>query len=224
MTAAPIIVTALFGDEDFHWLDRQRREFYPPERNQLRAHLTMFSHLPPSCEAELCQRLRSETLGKPPRARTDGLMSLDTGVAYRIDSPELENIRANLAEPFERMLTPQDSSPWYLHVTIQNKVKPAVAKALMAFDLANLAEVPAAYLSAGQRRRLGLARLLSAERPIWLLDEPTVSLDEDSRHRFAELVRSHLAFGGIAIAATHADLGLTSAKTLRLSATRKAAA
>ena len=99
-----------------------------------------------------------------------------------------------------------------------------VAKALMAFDLANLAEVPAAYLSAGQRRRLGLARLLSAERPIWLLDEPTVSLDEDSRNRFAELVRSHLASGGIAIAATHVDLGLASAKTLRLSATRKAAA
>ncbi len=99
-----------------------------------------------------------------------------------------------------------------------------VAKALMAFDLANLAEVPAAYLSAGQRRRLGLARLLSAERPIWLLDEPTVSLDEDSRHRFAELVRSHLASGGIAIAATHVDLGLTSVKTLRLSATRKAVA
>jgi 2'-5' RNA ligase superfamily len=132
LSAAPIIVTALFGDEDFHWLDRQRREFYPPERNQLRAHLTMFSHLPPSCEAELCQRLRADTLAEPPRAQIDGLMSLDTGVAYRIDSPELEDIRANLAEPFERMLTPQDASPWYPHVTIQNKVKPAIAKSLMA--------------------------------------------------------------------------------------------
>ena len=99
-----------------------------------------------------------------------------------------------------------------------------VVKALAAFDLADLAEVPAAYLSAGQRRRLGLARLLSAERPIWLLDEPTVSLDEENRNRFAALVRTHLAGGGIAIAATHVDLGLTSAKTLRLSATRKAAA
>ncbi len=99
-----------------------------------------------------------------------------------------------------------------------------IVAALAAFDLADLEHVPAAYLSAGQRRRLGLARLLAAERPIWLLDEPTVSLDEDSRNRFVALVRAHLAGGGIAIAATHVDLGLVAAKSLRLSATRKAAA
>lgn len=98
-----------------------------------------------------------------------------------------------------------------------------VTAALAAFDLSDLADVPAAYLSAGQRRRLGLARLLAAERAIWLLDEPTVSLDQESRTRFAEVVRAHLASGGLAIAATHADLGLGSAKSLRLSATRKAA-
>ncbi len=99
-----------------------------------------------------------------------------------------------------------------------------VTNALAAFGLTDLAEVTAAYLSAGQRRRLGLARLLAVERPIWLLDEPTVSLDEESRSRFAALVRVHLAAGGIAIAATHVDLGLSPVKTLHLSITQKAAA
>ena len=98
------------------------------------------------------------------------------------------------------------------------------SEALSAFDLADLAHVTAGYLSAGQRRRLGLARLLTAQRPIWLLDEPTVSLDEDSRSRFAALVKSHLARGGIVIAATHVDLGLPAAKHLQLSTSRKAAA
>jgi heme exporter protein A len=99
-----------------------------------------------------------------------------------------------------------------------------VTSALASFDLSELADVPASYLSAGQRRRLGLARLLAAERPIWLLDEPTVSLDEMSRDRFAVCVRAHLESGGIAIAATHVDLGLGSAKMLRLTDSRKAAA
>ena len=97
-------------------------------------------------------------------------------------------------------------------------------EALAAFDLTDLADVTAGYLSAGQRRRLGLTRLLSADRPIWLLDEPTVSLDEDSRNRFAELVKSHLAGGGIVIAATHVDLGLPAAKHLHLASSQRAAA
>ncbi len=97
-------------------------------------------------------------------------------------------------------------------------------EALAAFDLTDLADVTAGYLSAGQRRRLGLTRLLSADRSIWLLDEPTVSLDDDSRNRFATLVKSHLAGGGIVIAATHVDLGLPAAKQLHLATSRKAAA
>lgn len=91
-----------------------------------------------------------------------------------------------------------------------------VTEALAAFDLEDLAHVPAAYLSAGQRRRLGLARLLAAHRPLWLLDEPTVSLDAASRERFAGIVAAHLRRGGIAIAATHVDLGLGTARQLRL--------
>ena len=83
-----------------------------------------------------------------------------------------------------------------------------VAGALAAMDLAALADRPAAALSAGQKRRVGLARLVVSRRPLWVLDEPTVSLDAASVARFAEMVRAHLAGGGAALIATHIDLGL----------------
>nr|WP_237168378.1 heme ABC exporter ATP-binding protein CcmA [Paracoccus shandongensis] len=83
-----------------------------------------------------------------------------------------------------------------------------VSAALAAMDLAALADRPAAALSAGQKRRLGLARLLVSRRPLWVLDEPTVSLDAASVARFADMVRGHLAQGGAALIATHIDLGL----------------
>lgn len=91
-----------------------------------------------------------------------------------------------------------------------------VAAALEAFGLARIADLPAAYCSAGQKRRLGLARLLVADRALWLLDEPTVSLDTASVAAFAEVVRSHVARGGLVVAATHAPLGLTDADEIRL--------
>ena len=80
--------------------------------------------------------------------------------------------------------------------------------ALAAFDLANLRHRRAQALSAGQKRRLGLARLLVTGRPIWALDEPTVSLDSGAVGMFADAVRAHLASGGAALIATHIDLGL----------------
>ncbi len=91
-----------------------------------------------------------------------------------------------------------------------------VAPALERLGLDALAEVPAAYLSAGQRRRLGLARLLLARRPLWLLDEPTVSLDAASVATLAGIVKEHLAGGGLVVAATHTPLGLEGARELRL--------
>ncbi|MEQ8265999.1 MAG: heme ABC exporter ATP-binding protein CcmA [Parvibaculum sp.] len=92
----------------------------------------------------------------------------------------------------------------------------AVARALDALALAALADLPVAYLSAGQRRRLALARLLAVPRPLWLLDEPTVALDLANTGRLLDLMRTHLASGGLIVAATHLDLGLSPAKTLRL--------
>ncbi|MDX2258669.1 MAG: heme ABC exporter ATP-binding protein CcmA [Hyphomicrobiaceae bacterium] len=82
--------------------------------------------------------------------------------------------------------------------------------------LSSLADIPAAYLSAGQKRRLGLARLLVADRALWLLDEPTVSLDAASTAVVAGLVGEHLEAGGMVLAATHIPLGLAAARELRL--------
>jgi heme exporter protein A len=87
---------------------------------------------------------------------------------------------------------------------------------LTAVGLASLADLPAGYLSAGQRRRLSIARLLAAPRPIWLLDEPTTALDIASQAKLAELMAGHLRTGGIVVAATHGPLGLDGAKELRL--------
>ena len=84
----------------------------------------------------------------------------------------------------------------------------AVAGALAAMNLEALAERRAANLSAGQKRRLGLARLLVTGRPIWVMDEPTISLDQASVALFAGVVARHLAAGGSALIATHIDLGL----------------
>ncbi len=86
-----------------------------------------------------------------------------------------------------------------------------IAPALAAYALAPLENRPAGALSAGQKRRLGLARLLLTQRPIWVLDEPTVSLDTRAVEMFADAVRAHLAGGGIALIATHIDLGLDAA-------------
>jgi heme exporter protein A len=81
---------------------------------------------------------------------------------------------------------------------------------LQAVGLEHAAHLPAAYLSAGQRRRLSLARLLAVRRPVWLLDEPTAALDAAGQDLFVGLMRDHLARGGLIVAATHAPLGITS--------------
>ena len=131
--AAPIIVTTLFGAEDFARLDGLRRVHFPPERNQVPAHATLFHHLSPGLAPELKQRLAAATRQqRPPRATLAGVRNLGRGVAFRIESPELEAIRADLADAFAAMLTPQDAAGWRPHVTIQNKVEPAAAKALHA--------------------------------------------------------------------------------------------
>ncbi|MEL7049362.1 MAG: heme ABC exporter ATP-binding protein CcmA [Pseudomonadota bacterium] len=88
--------------------------------------------------------------------------------------------------------------------------------ALETFSLLDLEDIPAAYLSAGQKRRVGLARLKLAFRALWLLDEPTVSLDVASVKILADAVQAHTTAGGIVIAATHIPLGIDKAQTLEL--------
>lgn len=92
-------------------------------------------------------------------------------------------------------------------------------EALAAVALDSLIGLPAAYLSAGQKRRLSIARVIAAKRPLWLLDEPTSALDTASQAMLLGLMRTHLAGGGIIIAATHLPLGLDGARELKLERT-----
>jgi heme exporter protein A len=91
-------------------------------------------------------------------------------------------------------------------------------KGLVEVGLDHAVDLPAAYLSAGQRRRLSIARLLAVRRPIWLLDEPTNALDAAGQNMFAALMKDHLARGGLIVAATHAPLGIA-ARELRIGGT-----
>ena len=108
------------------------------------------------------------------------------------------------ADGLKAALTVTENLTFWAAVFGQTAIAPAVA----AFDLEGLAGRRAGQLSAGQKRRLGLARLMVTGRPIWVLDEPTVSLDAASVARFAAAVRAHLAGGGMALMATHIDLGI----------------
>jgi heme exporter protein A len=89
---------------------------------------------------------------------------------------------------------------------------------LQTWGLAALKALPAAYLSAGQRRRLSLCRLIAIRRPVWLLDEPTAALDAGAQETLGRAMAAHLAQGGIIIAATHGPLPVAAAVELRLSA------
>jgi hypothetical protein len=118
------------GAADQSYFDRLRRQYYPPDRNRVSAHLTLFHHLPPSVLVELSETMRQLALEPPPRAEVSGLIHLGKGVAYRVDSPDLLDMRQYLAERFSDLLIPQDRAKPRLHITVQNKVIPAEAKIL----------------------------------------------------------------------------------------------
>jgi hypothetical protein len=129
--AGALIVTAEFGASDFAWLEGLRRAHYPPERNQVPVHLTLFHALPPSAAEEAKRQLAIHAAGAAPRAMVAGLMDLGGGVAFRIVSDELDFIRAEIAEHFHGSLGAQDAAGWRPHITIQNKVPPKEARALL---------------------------------------------------------------------------------------------
>jgi hypothetical protein len=131
VTGAPISAETMIGEPDFSYLDALRQTHFPPERNYLRAHLTMFHHLPPSVERELLGVLRAETREAAPDARLASIVNLGRGVAFRVESQGLADIRARIADRFTPLLIPQDATPWRAHVTVQNKAAPAAAKALL---------------------------------------------------------------------------------------------
>ena len=155
--------------------------------------------------------------GKTTLLRT--VAGLQPAYAGAVSGAEERIAYAAHADGLKAALTVTENLSFWAAVFGQSDIAPALA----AFDLKALAGRRAGQLSAGQKRRLGLARLMVTGRDIWVLDEPTVSLDAASVARFAEAVRAHLARGGMALMATHIDLGLE-AEVLDVSAFQAQAA
>ena len=127
-----LIVTADFSADDFAWLEGLRRAHYPPDRNRVPVHLTMFHALPPSAEQALKHLLSELAKLRRPSATIAGLMDLGGGVAFRVVSEELDQIRDQIADHCHGLLSAQDGSGWRPHITIQNKVPPKQGRALLA--------------------------------------------------------------------------------------------
>lgn len=137
-------------------------------------------------------------------------------LAGRIELPPDAVAYAAHADGIKGTLSVAENLAFWAAVHGQDRFSTALEK----MNLATLAARAAQNLSAGQKRRLGLARLLVTGRPLWVLDEPTVSLDVASVALFADVVRAHLASGGAALLATHIDLGLPEAQVLDLGSYR----
>ena len=153
--AGALIITAEMAPADLAWLEGLRRAYFPPERNRLPAHLTMFHALAPCAEGEIRRTLARLAAEPPPRASIEGLMNLGGGVAFRVVSPSLDTIRDELATDFHGLLTAQDSAGWRPHVTIQNKVPPKEARALLARLEPDFRPRPLGIVGLGLHRYLG---------------------------------------------------------------------
>lgn len=152
--------------------------------------------------------------GKTTLLRT--LAGLQLALEGTISCPPETMAYAGHADGLKAVLTVAEN----LHFWAAIHGQQGVVEAMEAMNLADLADRQAQHLSAGQKRRLGLARLMVTGRWLWVLDEPTVSLDVASVALFGAVVRAHLAGGGAALMATHIDLGLHEARVLDLSAFR----
>jgi heme exporter protein A len=145
-----------------------------------------------------------------------GLLPLEAGKLHWGDAPAGEGFSDFLsylghADACKPTLTVAENLAF--HADLVGKVD-AIQPALEQVGLGKLPNRPGRQLSSGQRRRLSLARVIVAARPLWLLDEPTVGLDQDGRAVVAELLSAHLATGGLAIVATHQELGVPAAHSL----------
>lgn len=128
----PLLVTAQLPPDILEWADAMRRAHFPPERNKLKAHVTLFHALPPSVEAELRALLGNLAAASPPEARITGLMKLGEGTALDVHSPGMVDFHVQIAERMHGLLSRLDSPEVRLHITIQNKVSAGQARALQA--------------------------------------------------------------------------------------------
>ncbi|MDP9097349.1 MAG: 2'-5' RNA ligase family protein [Pseudomonadota bacterium] len=129
---APLILTLALADADQTRFDRLRALHFPPERNHLGAHVTLFHHLPGEDIGQVSATIERCSQSAPFPVAVTGLRSLGRGVAFSLASPELARLHRSLAQHFHADLTAQDRQSFRPHVTIQNKVAPADARALLA--------------------------------------------------------------------------------------------
>lgn len=133
MGSEPFIVTAALPEDIFAWSEGLRRAYFPAEKNKLHAHVTLFHSFAPSLFDELRGYLPKIAKEYPmPEGEVTGLMDLGKGTAIALQSPEMLAVRAEIAEHFHGMLTAQDQVEPRLHITVQNKVGKAEARALQA--------------------------------------------------------------------------------------------
>ncbi len=148
-------------------------------------------------------------------APASGALSLE---GAGVETPGLAAHYLGHAEALKGALTPRENLEFWSAMLKIGDLGLDPQSALERVAMNHAPDIPVSYLSAGQRRRVAIARLLVAPRPLWLLDEPTTALDAASQLRLAALMKDHLAAGGLIVAATHGDLGLP-ARELRLGAT-----
>lgn len=130
-TRSPLILTARIADSDLQPFDLLRQKHFPPDRNHLHAHLTMFHRLPGEYMDQVVKRLQCAAEGtKPIAAEVSGVRHLGAGVAFAITSPELHALHATLRTSFAQWLGSQDLRKWQPHITIQNKVPRSAADGL----------------------------------------------------------------------------------------------
>ncbi len=131
-TGKPLLITAELPGDVLAWADGLRRAHYPPEKNRLRAHVTLFHALPPSAEGEIRRLLAELAKAAPPEAGITGIWDLGQGTAFDIASDGIVAFHAQMVERFHGLLGWQDDRKLRLHITVQNKVSREAAKALQA--------------------------------------------------------------------------------------------
>lgn len=156
MRREPIIMTATMGAADQAWANGLRRAHYPADRNVVDAHITLFHHLPGPYESELVARTRALAAEfARPAAQLTEIMRMGNGVAFRVHSPGMLAIRAMVTDGLHGLLTAQDQGTPRLHITVQNKVEAATARALHAELSAAFAPRPLVIAGLALHRYVG---------------------------------------------------------------------